>query len=235
MQLISSAFLPSHLNQLRNPGIVGTRSLDQSAPRAQLPAPLDEALAAKRVNRQEIRALCELQQEQASATLALQQIQARRQQQAAANALALQQQKAEIQLMRTEVMLRDRNVKLLFAKGLLNVRGVIDWLADDNIYLYFSGSDPGRGKVWEAMLADSAHHELEHCLVLATGKQKQKDKKLHLEISDIYEHASRISPALHSERSTVVHIVEGPLLPKEAQIMVCICAHFFIPYKVSSD
>ena len=99
MQLISSTFLPSHLNQLRSPGIVGTRRHDQSAPRAQLPAPLDEALSAKRVNRQQIRALCELQQEQASATLALQQIQARRQQQAAANALALQQQKAEIQLM----------------------------------------------------------------------------------------------------------------------------------------
>ena len=220
MQLISLTFLPSHLNQLRSPGVVGTRRHDQSSPRAQLPAPLDEALSAKRVNRQQIRALCELQQEQASAILALQQEQARSQHLA-----------AEIQLMRTEAMLKDRNVKLLFAKGLLNVRGVIDWLADDNIYLYFSGSDPGRGKIWEAMLADSAHHELEHCLVLATGKQKQKDKKLHLDISEIYQHASRIDPALHSERSTVVHIVEGPLLPKEAQIMVCICAHFVIPYK----
>ena len=254
MQLISSTFLSSHLNQLRSPGIVGTRRHDQSAPRAQLSAPLVEALSAKRVNRQQSRALCELQQEQASASLALQQEQARRQQQAAANALAiqqeqarsqqqaaanalaLQQQKAKIQLMRTEAMLKDRSVKLLFPKGLLNVRGVIEWLAEDNIYLYFSGSDPGLGKVWEAILADPAHHELEQCLVLATGKQKQKDKKLHLDISDIYQHASnhvhgKISPALHNQLSTVVNVVEGPLLPKEAQIMVCICAHFGFPYK----
>ena len=95
-----------------------------------------------------IRALCELQQEQA-----------RSQQQAARNALALQKLTAEIQLMRTTAMLKDRRVKLLFAKGLLNVRGVIDWLADDNMYLSFSGSDPGRGKIWEAILADPAHHE----------------------------------------------------------------------------
>jgi len=66
-------------------------------------------------------------------------------------------------------------------------------------------------------------------LGLATGKQEQKDKQLR--ISEIYQHAGRISPALHSERSTLVHIVEGPLLPKEPQMMVCICAHFVIPSK----
>lgn len=168
---------------------MGISRRHQSAPRAQLSAPLDEALSAKRVNKQQIRALCELQQEKAIASLALQQEQARSQQLAAADALALHQEQArsqqlaaEIQVMRTKAMLRDRSVKLLFAKGLLNVRGVIEWLAEDNLPMYFSGSDPGRSKVWEAILADPIHHHLEQCLVRATGKQKQKDKKLHFDI-----------------------------------------------------
>ena len=169
----------------------------QTSPRAQLPASLDEALSAKRINKQQIRALCELQQAQASAALELQQEQARSQQQAAADALALQQEQAlsqqkgaQIQLLRKEAMLTDRSVKLLFAQGLLNVRGVIEWLAEDNSSKYFIGTDPSRGKVWEAILADPAHQDLERCLVRATGKQKQKDKKLPLDISDIYQHAS---------------------------------------------
>ena len=119
--------------------------------------------------------------------------------------------KNENQLMRTEAMLRDRPFKLLFAKGLLNVRGVIEWLAEGNSPKYFIGSDPGRGKVWEAILADPVHQDLEQCLVRATGKQKQKDKNLHRDISDIYQHASnhvpgRVSPALHNPLSTVVDI-----------------------------
>lgn len=226
---------------------MGISRRHQSAPRAQLSAPLDEALSAKRVNKQQIRALCELQQEKASASLALQQEQARSQQLAAADALALHQEQArsqqlaaEIQLMRTKAMLRDRSVKLLFAKGLLNVRGVIEWLAEDNLPMYFSGSDPGRSKVWEAILADPIHHHLEQCLVRATGKQNQKDKKLHLDINEIYQHASnhvhgRISPAMHNQLSTKVDIVEGPLLAKEAQMMVCICEHFGFPYKYHQD
>ncbi len=236
MQLISSPLLSTHLNQLRSPQNVGIRRRHQSAPRAQLSAPLDEALSAKRVNKQQIRALCELQQEKASASLALQQEQGRSQQLAAADALALQAKEAEIQLMRTKAMLRDRSVKLLFAEGLLNVRGVIEWLAEDNLPMYFSDSDPGRSKVWEAILADPIHHHLEQCLVRATGKQKQKDKKLHLDINEIYQHASnhvhgRISPAMHNQLATKVDIVEEPLLPKETQMMVCICEHFGFPYK----
>ena len=31
---------------------------------------------------------------------------------------------------------------------------------------------------------------------------------------------------MHNQLSTVVDIVEGPLLSKEAQMMVCICKHF---------
>ncbi len=223
MQLTLSPSLSTYHIRRRVPRSVGKRR--QSATCAQLSASLDEALSAKRINKQHIRALCELQQEQA-----------RSQQQAAADALTLQQQKAENQLLRTEAMLRDRSVKLLFAKGLLNVRGVIDWIAEDTSFKYFISSDPGRGKVWEAILADPIHQDLEQCLVRATGNQKQKDKKLHLEISDIYQHASnhvhgRISPTLHNQLSTVVDIVEGPLLPKEAQMMVCICSHFGFPYK----
>ena len=225
MQLTSSPFLSTYHIRRWSPQIVCKTRRHQSAPRAQLSASLDEALLAKRINKQQIRALCELQQEQA-----------RSQQQAAADALALQQKEAQIQLMRTQAMLRDRSVKLLFAKGLLNVRGAIEWLAEDNSPKYFIGSDPGWGRVWEAILADPIHQDLEQCLVRATGKQKQKDKKLHLDISEIYQHASnhvhgRISPALHNQLSTVVDIVEGPLLPKEAQMMVCICKHFGFPYK----
>ncbi len=36
--------------------------------------------------------------------------------------------------MRTEAMVMDRSVKLLFAKGLLNFKGVTEWLAEDNHY-----------------------------------------------------------------------------------------------------
>ncbi len=243
MQLTSSPFLSTYHIRRWSPQIVCKTRRHQSAPRAQLSASLDEALLAKRINKQQIRALCELQQEQARSqqqaaadALALQQEQARSQQQAAADAWALQQKEAQIQLMRTQAMLRDRSVKLLFAKGLLNVRGVIEWLAEDNSPIYFSGSDPGRGKVWEAILADPIHQDLEQCLVRATGKHKQKDKKLHLDISEIYQHASnhvhgRISPALHNQLYMHIYIVEGPLLPKEAQMMVCICKHFGFPYK----
>ena len=104
MQLTSLPFHSTFHIRRRSPQIVGETRRLQAGLRAQLSAPLDEALSAKRVNKQQIRALCELQQEQARS----------------------QQLAAEIQLMRTQAMLRDRSVKLLFAKGLLNVRGVIE-------------------------------------------------------------------------------------------------------------
>ncbi len=104
MQLTSSPLISTYHIRRRSPQVVGKARRQQSAPRAQLSASLDEALSAKRINKQQIRALCELQQEQAFsalalqqerafAALALQQQQARSQQQAAADALALHQQK----------------------------------------------------------------------------------------------------------------------------------------------
>ena len=73
MQLTSSPFLSRyHIRQWSLQIVCKTRR-HQPAPRAQLPAYLDEALSAKRINKQQIRALCELQQVQASAALALQQ------------------------------------------------------------------------------------------------------------------------------------------------------------------
>lgn len=131
-------------------------------------------------------------------------------------------------------MLRDRSVKLLSANGLLNVRGVIEWLEEDSLPMYFSNSNPGRDQVWEAILADPVHQDLKQCLVRATGKHKQKEEKLHLDISELYEHASNhvhgnISPDMHNPLQTEVDIAEGHLLPKEAQMMTCICNHFGFP------
>ncbi len=63
MQLTSSPLISTYHIRRRRPQVVGKTRRQQSAPRAQLSTSLDEALSAKRTNKQQIRALCELQQE----------------------------------------------------------------------------------------------------------------------------------------------------------------------------
>ena len=227
-----------------------TRKLRKShVAHVQLPASLDQALSAPRLNKLQLRALCELQQQEAEAALELQQQKAVSRLNAAEAALELQQQalqlqqqalqlqqkEAEIELLRTDMMLQDRTSKLLFARGLLNVSGVLEWLEKEHAPKY--GLQPNqKTEIWQAILSDPVHKRLVTCLVRATSKQKQKDKLLHLDIRETYAHASnhvhgKKSPDDHKRFSTVVDIVEGPLLPKEAQIMVCICKHFRFPYR----
>ncbi|KAL0025539.1 hypothetical protein WJX77_010923 [Trebouxia sp. C0004] len=136
--------------------------------RASLPASLDKALSAPRLNKLQFRVLCELQQQEAL-----------NQRQTAEAAREIQQKDAvihqkvaEIELMRTEAMLKDRTAKLLFVRGLLNVRGVLEWLEEDNAPMYFLDAKASRSEVWQAIW-----------LARATNKQEQKDKKLHLDIT----------------------------------------------------
>ena len=90
----------------------------------ELPASLDQALSAQRINKPQVRALYELQQQGAEAVLKIQQLDAQIQQRDA----QIQQRDAQTELMRTDAMLSDRTSKLLFARGLLNVRGVLELL-----------------------------------------------------------------------------------------------------------
>lgn len=103
--------------------------------------------------------------------------------QAAAAALALQQKQAQNQPMRTQAVLRDRSVKLMLAKGLLNVRGV---LAEDNSPIHFSVSDPGRGTVWKAILAHRIHQGSNLACLQQQASRSGKTKNLHLDIGDIH-------------------------------------------------
>lgn len=185
----------------------------------QLPASLDQALSAPRLNKLQLRALCELQQQEAEAALGLKQ-----------QALQLQQKEAEIEFLRTDMMLRDRTSKLLFSRGLLSVKGVLEWLEEEHAPKYGLQTNQ-KTEIWQAILADPVHKRLVTCLVRATSKQRQKDKLLHLDIRDTYVRASKKSPYNHNRSGTVIDIGDGPFLPQEAQIMVCICKHFRFPYK----
>lgn len=190
----------------------------------QLPASLDQALSARRVNKLQIRALCELQQAQAEAAL-----------RQAEDALKIQQKEAENENLRTNAMLSDRTSKLLFARGLLNVRGVLEWLEEEHGPKYGLQSTQ-KTEIWKALLSDPVNKNLVACLERATSKRK-RTTELHSVIRETYDHASnhvhgKKSPDDHKRFSTVVDIVEGPLLPAQAQIMVCICKHFRFPYEL---
>lgn len=91
-------------------------------------------------------------------------------------------------------------------------------------------------EICKAILSDPVNNDLVACWDTATSKRK-KGTELHLAIRETYDHASNCvhgkkSPDDHTRISTVVDIVEGPLLPAQAQIMVCICKHFTFPYEL---
>ena len=118
-----------------------------------MPAWLDEALSARRVNKLQIRSLCEMQQQEAEAALRLQQTQAEAalrlqqtqaeaalkeasaalilQQTQAEAALKSQKQDSELKHERIDRMLASRTSKYLYARDLLNVRGVLEWLEEE--------------------------------------------------------------------------------------------------------
>lgn len=222
------------LSSSRHLGLRSSRNRCSCVVNVQLPPSLDQALSARRINRPQVRALCELQQQEAEAALKIQQREAQIQERDA----QIQQRDAQIELMRTDAMLTDRTAKLLFARGLLNVRGVLEWLEEEYAPKY-SLQLQQKTEIWQAILADPVNKDLESCLVRATNKQKQNDKKIHLDIKETYAHASnhvhgKKSPGDHTRDSThiyIVDIVEGPLLPKQAQIMICICKYFKFPYE----
>ena len=118
-----------------------------------LPASLDQALSAQRINKPQVRALCELQQQGAEAVLKTQQLDAQ-----------IQQRDAQIELMRTDAFLSDRISKLLFARGLLNVRGVLELLQEESAPEYHLQLQQRTG-IWQAILADPVNKDLESCLV----------------------------------------------------------------------
>lgn len=115
------------------------------------------------------------------------------------------------------------------------MRGVLEWL-EEEYALKYGLQLQQRTEIWQAILADPVIKDLESCLVRATSKQKHKDKMMHLHIKETYAHASnhvrgKKSPGDHRGYSTHVDIVEGPLLPEQAQITICICIHFKFPYE----
>ena len=208
----------------------------------QLPASLDQALSARRVNKLQIRALCEQQQQEADAALKLQQAQAEAALRQAEDALKLQKKDADIQqkdadmeLMRTDTMLTSMTLKHLFARGLLNVTGVLEWLEEEYGPKYGLQLNQ-KTEIWKAILSDPVNKKLVACLERATSKRKE-GTELHSAVREPYDHASnhvhgKKSPDDHTRTSTVVDIVEGPLLPAQAQIMVCICKYFKFPYEL---
>lgn len=202
-----------------------TRDRSLHVVNVQLPPSLDQALSAKRVNKPQLRALCELQQLQAE----LQQKQPEKELLRAEAALKGEQHYLETQLLRMDAMLKDRTSKLLFARGLLNATGVLEWLEEEYAPKY-GISLHQKTEIWQAILADPINKDLETCLVRATGKQKQKNKQLHFDIRATYDRASN---HVHSKKrdSAAVDIVEGALLTEQAQIMTCICEYFHFPYK----
>ena len=85
--------------------------------------------------------------------------------------------------------------------------GVVECLAGDVLFKHFIGTDPHRGNFWEVLLADAAHQDLERRLVRATGKQKQTDQKLHLDIH-LYDVPINGNPLWEAE----AHLQCQPLL-----------------------
>ena len=130
--------------------------------------------------------------------------------------------RAKIELMRTDSMLTDRTSKLLFARGLLNVRGVLEWLEEEYGPKYGLQLNQ-KTDIWKAILSDPVQSDLVACLERATNKRK-KGTELHSAVRQTYDHASnhvhgKKSPDDHTRTSTVVDIVEGPLLLAQAQII----------------
>lgn len=187
----------------------------------QSPALLDKALSARRVDKQQIRAIFELQNQTAANELLR-----------AETALKIKLSRAEAELMRTDIMLTDRTSKLLCSWGMLNVRGVLKWLKDEyELTCYFDSQSHQESDIWKAMLSSVVHKELVACLETATSEGQQVTD-LHLAIQEIYTQASHGYVHPYASVPPVVAIIKGPLLPTQAQIMVCICKHFKFPYKL---
>lgn len=139
---------------------------------------------------------------------------------------------------RLDNLLQKRSADLLFAQGLLNVRGVLEYLEDECRQTHILKNSNNRQEIWAQILQESANQELVACLARANDKLKRKSSKplrLEEDISEMYQFASnsvhgKLSPELYRELDKVVYIVEGPLLPKHCQMLICICKHFGFPY-----
>lgn len=139
---------------------------------------------------------------------------------------------------RLKNLLKERTADLLFTKGLLNGRGVLEYLQDEWRESHLLQNPIDRQEIWTQILQEPANKDLVACLVRANDKLKRKSTtplKLEQDISDMYQFASnsvhgKLSPEMYTDLKKFVHIVEGPLLPKHCQMLVCICEHFDFPY-----
>lgn len=142
---------------------------------------------------------------------------------------------------RLDNLLQKRSAELLFARGLLNVRGVLEYLEDDCRQSHILKNPNDRQEIWTQILQESANQNLVTCLARANDKLKRKSSKplnIERDISEMYQFASssvygKLSPELYREQEKIVYIVEGPLLPKHCQMLICICKQFGFPYMYS--
>ena len=156
---------------------------------------------------------------------------------------AFQLQEAQRQNGRLESMLKERTAQLLFTRGLLSVRGILEYLEDECRISHDFEKDPSRQEIWAQILKESGNDSLVDCLLRANDKVKRKSTKPHSleqDISEMYQHASnsihghgKLYPVQYEDMHRSVEIVEGPLLPNHCQMFVCICQHFGVPYRYS--
>ncbi len=159
------------------------------------------------------------------------------------DAFQLQEERCQRQNERLENMLKERTGQLLFTRGLLNVRGVLEYLEDECRVSHIFEKDPSRQEIWAQILQESGKESLVACLLRANDKLKRKSTKPHSleqDISEMYQHAGnsihghgKLSPVQYEGMRRSVEIVEGPLLPNHCQMFVCICQHFGVPYRYS--
>ena len=160
----------------------------------------------------------------------------------------LQSSRLELQLVdeksgraieRLQTLLKERTADLFFTKGVLNVIGVLEYLEDECRTTHILKNLNDRQEIWTQILQEPSNQDLVKCLNRASDERKRKSSKplkLEEDISQMYQFASntihgRLSHEYYEDQGKFVYIVEGPLLPKHCQMLICICTHFGFPLK----
>ena len=94
---------------------------------------------------------------------------------------------------RLKYLLKKRTADLLFTRGLLNVRGVLEFLEDECRETHILKDPSNRQEIWTCILQDTANQRLVKCLARGNDKLKRKAFKpvnLERDIDVMYKFAS---------------------------------------------
>ncbi|KAK9808512.1 hypothetical protein WJX73_003486 [Symbiochloris irregularis] len=140
--------------------------------------------------------------------------------------LKLQAMTAEYELQLVVKDLEGMTGKFLLLKGLLSVRGMLEWIERPVVLLKgVQTTDSARVRKWQQLLAEPAKMSLVECIVKATG---WKAHEIPQRIDGIYKQARY----QHPWKPLKVMLVEGPLNKEQIFAAECVAKHWRIPHEI---